>query len=90
MTGAPALEATLREIRRVVILALTGSTALVVLACSDGSGGSDAPADSLTQRQRDSVIGESGLPGARGIRGAQKASEAVDARADRLDSLGGR
>lgn len=76
--------------RRRPLLWLLGVLILTIPACSDGSAGSDAPADSLTQRQRDSVIGESGLPGARGIRSAQKASDALDERAGRLDSLEGR
>lgn len=51
--------------------------------------GGAAHADSVTQRQRDSAIGESRLPGARGVRGALDASDAAAARAAALDSAGG-
>ena len=40
----------------------------------------------LTQRQHDSVIGASGLPGAGGIRGAQRVADSLDARRSRIDS----
>ena len=67
---------------------------LLVSACGDtgSGGGSDddlnaVPADSVTQRQRDSVIGESGLPGAGGVRGALEASDAAGARSSAIDSL---
>lgn len=46
-----------------------------------------APPDSITRRQRDSVIGESRLPGARGVRGALEASDAAAGRNAALDSL---
>ncbi|MDP3775462.1 MAG: hypothetical protein Q8Q85_14480 [Gemmatimonadales bacterium] len=60
---------------------------LLVAAC----GKSDAPrmqnADTLTQRQRDSVIGASGLPGAQGISKAQAAQDSANARTARADSI---
>jgi hypothetical protein len=40
-----------------------------------------------TQRERDSVIGASKLPGARGVRGALGASDSAAARNARLDSV---
>ena len=66
--------------------------ALAMAGCSDGSPdpGERAglpPADSITDRQRDSVIGASGLPGAQGVRGALEASDAAAERAAILDSL---
>jgi hypothetical protein len=42
--------------------------------------------DTLTQRQKDSVVGVSGLPGARGIRTAQTASDSARSRAAQVDS----
>ena len=40
-----------------------------------------------TERERDSVLGASRLPGARGVRGALGASDSAAARNARLDSL---
>jgi hypothetical protein len=40
-----------------------------------------------TQRQRDSVIGASSLPGAGGVRGALGANDSTAARNARLDSI---
>ncbi|HEU4565157.1 MAG TPA: hypothetical protein VFS05_10930 [Gemmatimonadaceae bacterium] len=44
-------------------------------------------ADTGTQRQRDSAIGASSLPGAAGVRGAIDASDAAASRDARLDSI---
>jgi hypothetical protein len=41
----------------------------------------------MTQRQRDSAIGASGLPGASGIRRAQQLSDSIRAQNARLDSI---
>lgn len=67
---------------------------LLVLACLAGAVGcaadpepASSASDSVTQRQRDSIIGESRLPGAQGVRGALEASDAAAARAAALDSL---
>lgn len=45
--------------------------------------------DTLTRRQRDSIVGESGLPGASGVRNALDASDEAKSRAARIDSLSG-
>ena len=60
--------------------------ALALTACSAGEPEPGLSADSITQRQRDSAVGESGLPGAQGVRGALRASDAAAARAAALDS----
>ena len=62
------------------------ATVLLAIACS-GGGGRQSDADTLTRRQRDSIIGESGLPGAQGVRGALEASDSAAARRAREDSL---
>lgn len=51
-------------------------------ACS-----ADAPPPDRTDRERDSLIGQSILPGARGVRGALGASDSASARNARLDSI---
>jgi hypothetical protein len=40
-----------------------------------------------TQRERDSVLGASKLPGAQGVRGALRAADSAVARNARLDSV---
>ncbi len=40
-----------------------------------------------TERERDSIIGQSRLPGAAGVKGALKVSDSAAARKARLDSV---
>jgi hypothetical protein len=58
---------------------------LVLLLAGCGSN-RDAPRTS-TQRERDSVIGGSQLPGAAGVRGALRAADSATARNARIDSV---
>ena len=58
--------------------------ALLAVACSPDS--SSRPA-ARTQRERDSAIGASTLPGAGGVRGALRADDSAAARNARLDSV---
>lgn len=64
---------------------------LLLGLASAGCAKSEAPkmqnADTLTQRQRDSVIGASKLPGAQGIAKAQAAQDAENARTAKADSI---
>ena len=57
------------------------------LACGSGTSDRDASADSLTQRQRDSTIGASSLPGAQGVKRAQRITDSLNARSAAPDSL---
>ena len=59
---------------------------IIAFACSGDPPGDEAR-DSLSQRQRDSILGESALPGAQGVRGALRAADSAEARQRRLDSL---
>lgn len=68
---------------------LLASLALLSGCSGDRAEDGAATADTITQRQRDSIVGESGLPGARGVRGALDASDAAAARAERVDSAAG-
>ncbi|HET8648837.1 MAG TPA: hypothetical protein VFL95_02260 [Gemmatimonadales bacterium] len=45
------------------------------------------PRKQLTERQRDSAIGESKLPGAAGVKGALRVSDSAAARRAREDSI---
>lgn len=62
---------------------------LAVAACGGAPARHQAAAqhDTLTQRQRDSAIGASKLPGAHGITGAQRVADSVSAQSARLDSI---
>lgn len=65
-------------------------TLALLVGCSGEQESADSvPADTITQRQRDSAIGASKLPGAQGVRGALEASDAASSRAARIDSLSG-
>ncbi len=57
-----------------------------VVGC--GTKKSAGTADTLTVRQRDSVLGASQLPGAQGIRGALRVSDSAAARRDREQGAG--
>jgi hypothetical protein len=59
---------------------------LVIGVLSCGGTDSTARRGSLTQRERDSMIGASQLPGAQGVRGALKASDSAAARREREDA----
>jgi hypothetical protein len=60
---------------------------VLVFGCSAGGTGKANRPDTLTQRQRDSAIGASGLPGAQGVRGALRAQDSARAMNARLDSI---
>jgi hypothetical protein len=65
-------------------------TALVMLlglsSCSSDHGAADKPLSS--ERERDSVLGASQLPGAQGVRGALRVSDSGTARRALEDSVG--
>jgi len=62
------------------------AAAVTLAACAK----SDTPGnnrDTMTKRQRDSVLGQSGLPGAQGVTKALSAADSIKAQTARLDSL---
>ncbi len=63
--------------------------AALLVACGGNAATqkSGATKDTLTQRQRDSAIGASKLPGAQGIGAAQRAADSLNAQNARLDSI---
>ncbi len=63
--------------------------ALVLLtACSGGkSAKSAAEGDSLTERQRDSILAQSRIPGASGVGKAMRAADSTNARIRATDSV---
>lgn len=71
--------------RFVIVLAM-----LLGAACSgagDGQG-SAAPGDTLTERQRDSILAGSRIPGARGVGTAHNAADSATARVRITDTIG--
>ena len=70
---------------RYAIVALSALT----LACSSGGKSAANAPDTvkLTQRQRDSVIGASKLPGAQGVQKALAGQDSAAARAARAESI---
>jgi len=57
---------------------------IVLAACSSSSGGNNR--DTMTQRQKDSVLGQSGIPGAQGVTKALRASDSAKAHQAQVDS----
>lgn len=65
------------------------SGALLVAACGGGSsGGSRAGGDTLTERQRDSMLSTSKIPGASGVGKAMNAADSASARVRAADTIG--
>ncbi len=67
------------------LLAIAACVLLVACAKAERSG--TAGGDTLTRRQRDSILGASRLPGAPGIRRALQAQDSAAARNARADSI---
>lgn len=65
---------------------ILGAIALLA-ALSACSGEKPVAKKPMTQRERDSAIGASNLPGAAGVRGALRAADSAQARNNRLDTI---
>jgi hypothetical protein len=63
------------------------SLAALAIATTAACGGKSDTAPPITQRQRDSAIGASSLPGAQGVRGALSAQDSAARRKAVLDSI---
>jgi len=62
------------------------STLLIIAGGACGGGDGEARRE-MTQRERDSAIGQSNLPGARGVSGALEVSDTAAARQRLVDSI---
>jgi hypothetical protein len=60
---------------------------MFLTACGGKSGKSAAGADSLTERQRDSILAQSRIPGASGVGSAMRAADSASARVRATDSV---
>lgn len=71
--------------RRLIVLA---AAVLGVWACGAGTeGDAAAAADTLTRRQKDSIISEMPLPGSGGVRSALDAVDKANARTQAHDTI---
>jgi len=59
----------------------------LLLAGCGGQSGSSRAADTLTERQRDSMLAKSSIPGARGVGAALRAADSASARVRATDSV---
>jgi len=59
----------------------------LLLAGCGGQSGSSRAADTLTERQRDSMLAGSRIPGARGVGAALRAADSTSARIRATDSV---
>jgi hypothetical protein len=73
-------------LRQLSLATLAGSV-ILLLGCSGGPSASDQARDSLTRRQKDSIIATLPIPGAKGVGKALDALEKSNARAAQHDSL---
>jgi hypothetical protein len=61
---------------------------LFAVACGgESGGGSRAGGDTLTQRQRDSILSKSSIPGAAGVGRAMSAADSASARVQASDTV---
>jgi hypothetical protein len=67
------------------LLSCVAPLLIVIVACSDPPKGFK-PRDQMSQREKDSVIGASGLPGAKVVRSALIASDSAASRNSVIDS----
>jgi hypothetical protein len=64
--------------------ALTLTVTLALAAC----GGAPAARDALTQRERDSILAQSRIPGARGVGAAMRVADSIEAKVRARDTIG--
>jgi hypothetical protein len=62
---------------------------VVIAACSSGGESQQAiNRDTLTQRQKDSLLAQSKIPGAAGVGAAMRAADSTSARVQAADTVG--
>ncbi len=66
---------------------ILGLVILLLTACSGGKPAKSAAGDTLTERQRDSILAQSKIPGATGVGRAMKAADSTSARIRATDSV---
>ena len=66
----------------------TLALALTFTACAGDDGREAAARAALTQRQRDSILAQSRIPGARGVGAAMRVADSIEARVRSRDTIG--
>ncbi|HKW39888.1 MAG TPA: hypothetical protein VJN39_01440 [Gemmatimonadales bacterium] len=59
----------------------------LLAACGSGDSGKPAQTDTLTERQRDSILAQSRIPGARGVGAAMRAADSTSAHIRAADTV---
>jgi hypothetical protein len=68
---------------------LAAIVVLTTVACGGGSNSQQTVnRDTLTQRQKDSILAQSKIPGASGVGRAMKAADSTSARVQAADTVG--
>jgi hypothetical protein len=73
--------------RRAPLVAIAAALGVGSWACGQAGGDAQTDADTLSRRQRDSIISTMPIPGARGVGRALDAQDAARERAAQLDSI---
>ena len=60
---------------------------VLLAACGRSGSGGAAARDTLTERQRDSILAKSQIPGASGVGSAMRAADSTSARVRATDSV---
>lgn len=79
--------------KRITLAAVLVTLAVAASACSGGSEGAEEPAandaDTLTRRQKDSIVSTMPIPGAGAVGAALRSADSLRARQERHDSIAG-
>lgn len=66
---------------------LLAVTAGLILACGSGKSSQTVDRDTLTERQKDSILANSKIPGARAVGNAMRAADSTSAGVRRADTV---
>jgi hypothetical protein len=69
-------------------LAIATTVVLAAVACGGSGGGGNTARDSLTERQKDSILAKSKIPGASAVDRAMRAADSMSVRVQAADTIG--